>query len=612
MRPPRPAPAAGPNGPIAPYKSAALFVGDLHPEVQERDLFEIFNAVAPVSSVRVCRHAITRTSLGYAYVNFHSIDDADRVMENMNYTNIKGRMCRLMWSQRDPAFRRSGQGNIFIRGLDKSIDSKDLHDSLSVWGNIISCKVVVDRQTGESKGYGFVHFETQEGAQQAIKNLNGNLISGKKVTVGAFVKRDERQSVQQWTNLFVKNIPLDWDEEKFHTKFAEYGAVSSIKLSVDVEGNSKGFGFCDFATHDNAKAAVDALHEMELGEDENGKPKKLYVTRFLKAWEREKQLKEKRDRETLERAKMYQGKNLYVKNLHESCTDEQLRTHFGEYGTVTSAKVSSDKSGRSKGFGFVCFSEKDSAIKALQQHQKMFMDKPLHVAMWQPKTERSQLLKVRHNQRGGPNPHGMSPMMNNYPGMQHMYPPRHMMRPMYRMSRGYPTPPMYQQMMAAARSAGQHPPQQMYPHGGYPMNQHMQRVPGGQNDVRNNPPPQQVMQRVQEAPPPPQQQQQQQQQQVPGGNQTLTAPELAAAPESERKMMIGNSLYPKIGEIVSTVHDPAELGVTDLAGKITGMLLDGIPDIADLVSLLDNDSLLKQRVASAVEVLRKDQQDKTM
>merc|ERR1712048_1394860 len=132
--------------------------------------------------------------------------------------------------------------------------------------------------------------------------------------------------------------------------------------------------------------------------------------------------------------------------------------------------------------------------------------------------------------------------------------------------------------------------------------QHMQRVPSaGQNEGRGAAPPQPPQQHMQRVPEP---------QQVPPGGQTLTAPELAAAPESERKMMIGNSLYPKIGEIVSQVHDPAELGVSDLAGKITGMLLDGIPDIADLVSLLDNDPLLKQRVSSAVEVLRKDQQDK--
>ena len=48
----------------APFRSAALYVGDLHPDVTEATLFEIFNAVAPVASVRVCRHAISRMSLG--------------------------------------------------------------------------------------------------------------------------------------------------------------------------------------------------------------------------------------------------------------------------------------------------------------------------------------------------------------------------------------------------------------------------------------------------------------------------------------------------------------------------------------------------------------------
>lgn len=153
----------------------------------------------------------------------------------MNFDLIRNKPIRIMWSQRDPSLRRSGVGNVFIKNLDKSIDNKAIFDTFSAFGNILSCKVATDEK-GNSKGYGFVHFETEESANTSIEKVNGMLLNAKKVYVGKFIPRKEREKelgekAKLFTNVYVKNFGEDFDDEKLKELFEPFGKITSYKVS---------------------------------------------------------------------------------------------------------------------------------------------------------------------------------------------------------------------------------------------------------------------------------------------------------------------------------------------------------------------------------------------
>ena len=90
-----------------------------------------------------------------------------------------------------------------------------------------------------------------------------------------------------------------------------------------------------------------------------------------------------------ERSAKYQGMNLYVKNLVDEVDDAQLRTEFAPFGTITSARVMRDEKGKSKGFGFVCYTSPDEATRAVtEMHNRMLHGKPVYVALAQRRDER--------------------------------------------------------------------------------------------------------------------------------------------------------------------------------------------------------------------------------
>uniref|UniRef100_A0A8C8AKE9 Polyadenylate-binding protein n=1 Tax=Otus sunia TaxID=257818 RepID=A0A8C8AKE9_9STRI len=534
---------------------------------------------------------------------------AERALDTMNFDVIKGKPVRIMWSQRDPSLRKSGVGNIFIKNLDKSIDNKALYDTFSAFGNILSCKVVCDENG--SKGYGFVHFETQEAAERAIEKMNGMLLNDRKVFVGRFKSRKEREAelgarAKEFTNVYIKNFGEDMDDERLKELFGKFGPALSVKVMTDESGKSKGFGFVSFERHEDAQKAVDEMNGKEL----NGK--QIYVGRAQKKVERQTELKRKFEQMKQDRITRYQGVNLYVKNLDDGIDDERLRKEFSPFGTITSAKVMME-GGRSKGFGFVCFSSPEEATKAVtEMNGRIVATKPLYVALAQRKEERQAHLTNQYMQRMASVRAVPNPVINPYqpapPSGYFMAAiPQTQNRAAY-----YPT----NQLAQLARPSPRWTAQGARPHrklnlknelftygialffsantstqtmGPRPAAAATAATPAVRTvpqykyaaGVRNpqqhlNTQPQVAMQQpavhVQ-------------------GQEPLTASMLASAPPQEQKQMLGERLFP----LIQSMHPT-------LAGKITGMLLE--IDNSELLHMLESPESLRSKVDEAVAVLQ--------
>ncbi|TQD91713.1 hypothetical protein C1H46_022704 [Malus baccata] len=399
---------------VAPvvYGNVSLYVGDLDPSVNEAQLYDLFNQMGQIVSIRVCRDQNRMQSLGYAYVNYGDPQHAANALEVLNFTPINGKPIRIMYSHRDPSIRKSGKANVFIKNLDKSIDHKALLDTFSTFGNVLSCKVALD-SNGQSKGYGFVQFDNEESAQEAIKKLNKMLINGKLVYVGLFQRGQERNRQNgspHFTNVYVKNLSETTTDEDLKKIMGEHGNITSAVVMRDGSGKSRCFGFVNFEKPEAAAAAIEKLNGSTISGD-----KVLFVGRAQRKSEREAELRAKFEQERLSRFEKLQGANLYLKNLDDTINDEKLKELFSEFGTIASCKVMLDQQGVSKGSGFVAFSTPEEANKALaEMNGKMIGRKPLYVAVAQRKEERKARLQARFAQIRAPG--GMTPLPSGLPG----------------------------------------------------------------------------------------------------------------------------------------------------------------------------------------------------
>lgn len=156
-------------------------------------------------------------------------------------------------------------------------------------GQVLTTKIET-YEDGTSRGFGFVQFDKKEPADAAIAALNGKDVASKQLVVQKFIKNEERDTEDNFNNLFVRGLPEGTDDAKLTAMFAPFGAILSAIVAKDkTNGTPHQYGYVTYTENESAKKAIEALN-MKI--NETGK-EVLFVQKFLKKKEMEHQKSQK-------------------------------------------------------------------------------------------------------------------------------------------------------------------------------------------------------------------------------------------------------------------------------------------------------------------------------
>ncbi|KAK2174036.1 hypothetical protein NP493_832g00013 [Ridgeia piscesae] len=140
--------------------------------------------------------------------------------------------------------------NLYIRGLKPNTTDKDLVNLCQGYGKIISTKAIIDQNTSQCKGYGFVDFESTDAAEMAVKALQARGIQAQMA----------KQQEQDPTNLYIANLPNYIQEADLKRMCSDFGQVISTRILTDNSGFSRGVGFVRMESKEKCEQIIQAFH----------------------------------------------------------------------------------------------------------------------------------------------------------------------------------------------------------------------------------------------------------------------------------------------------------------------------------------------------------------
>ncbi|KAL0710849.1 hypothetical protein Bca4012_017827 [Brassica carinata] len=192
-----------------------LFVGNLPFNVDSAQLAQLFEGAGNVEMVEVIYDKVTGRSRGFGFVTMSSVSEVEAAAQQFNGYELDGRPLRVNAGppppKREDSFSRgprssfgssgsgygggaAGSGNrVYVGNLSWGVDDMALESLFGEQGKVAEARVIYDRDSGRSKGFGFVTYSSAQEVQNAIRNLNGADLDGRQIRVSEAEARPPRR-----------------------------------------------------------------------------------------------------------------------------------------------------------------------------------------------------------------------------------------------------------------------------------------------------------------------------------------------------------------------------------------------------------------------------------
>ncbi|KAE8715213.1 Oligouridylate-binding protein 1A [Hibiscus syriacus] len=265
-----------------PSTCRSVYVGNIHTQVTEPLLQEVFASTGPVESCKLVRK---EKQSSYGFIHYFDRRSAALAILSLNGRHLFGQPIKVNWAyasgQREDT---SGHFNIFVGDLSPEVTDAMLFACFYVYPSCSHARVMWDQKTGRSRGFGFVSFRNQQDAQSAINDLNGKWLGSRQIRcnwatkgVGTSDDSSDAKSVveltndssedgketttnneapennPQYTTVYVGNLAPKVTQVELYYHFHALGAGVIEEVRVQRE---KGFGFVRYSTHAEAALAI--------------------------------------------------------------------------------------------------------------------------------------------------------------------------------------------------------------------------------------------------------------------------------------------------------------------------------------------------------------------